>query len=166
MVKRDNLEEEFLHLLNENFGILLKIAGSYSKTTHDREDLLSETVLQLWQAYPSFGGRSKGSTWLYRVALNTALNKSRHEKTQAFIRYGEYPPGNESPFGLSDDFPKWELYDVLYKAIEKLNDFDKAIILLYLDGKSHEEIGAVMDMSRSNVGTRIGRIKEQLKKYQ
>lgn len=155
-------QKAFTKILEAHLGILLKISAVYSRTRQDREDLLDEMTYQLWKSFPTFEGRSALSTWVYRVALNTALSKLKHDKRQTWVLFGDNGP-NWDQHIISEDPALHEMYEKLYETIEMLNAFDKAIILLYLDRHSHEEIGIIMGISQSNVGTRIGRIKQQLK---
>ena len=154
------LHERFIQLLETNLGIIPKITRAYTNTSQDREDLLSDIAFEMWKAYPHFKGKSKISTWIYRIALNTAMNYSRSTrkkwdflKNAVEVDYGE-------PSSESDLNPQIEL---LNDCIDELDEYNKAIILLYLDGYKHEEISEITGISKSNVGTRISRIKEQLR---
>ena len=154
------LHERFISLLEKNLGIILKISKAYTNTAQDREDLVNDIAYEMWKALPNFRGKSKVSTWIYRIALNTAMNyqkKSRRKRDflQDAIVY--YP--DETPH-KNDSNPQVEL---LYDWIAELDEFSKAIILLYLDGYRHNEIAELTGISKTNVGTRISRIKEQLK---
>ena len=159
---KDKLSEQFLSVFEENTGIIIKISRAFTHTSHDREDLINDIALELWKSFEKFKGDSKISTWIYRVALNTAINYKRKKK-------------NDSLFSFLNDFRKEEITpwlveqeesdesEVLYQCIDELNEINKAIVLLYLDGNSHAEISEIMGISKTNVATRIGRIKEQLK---
>jgi RNA polymerase sigma-70 factor (ECF subfamily) len=154
------LHERFISLLEANLGIILKISKAYTNTAQEREDLVNDIAYEMWKAFPNFKGKSKVSTWIYRIALNTAMNyqkKSRRKRDflQNIIEY--YP--DETP-NENDSNPQVEL---LYDWIAELDEFSKAIILLYLDGYKHDEIAEITGISKTNVGTRISRIKEQLK---
>lgn len=155
-------QKEFTNLLETHIGILLKISAVYSRTAQDRQDLLDEMTYQLWKSFASFQGRSSLSTWIYRVALNTALTKLRYDRRNVLIPYGDVSQHWDQHI-VSEDPALRDMYDQLYDSIEMLNDFDKAIILLYLDRHSYEQIAEVMGITQSNVGTRISRIKQQLK---
>lgn len=155
-------KNEFIILIEEHSRMIYKISGAYTKTSYDREDLISETVLQLWRTSVNFKGKSKISTWIYRVALNTAMNFNRKHKREAFILPTDFNSGNH--FKNLFEIEQSPELDILYQCIDELDEINKAIILLYLDGKPHEEIAEIIGISKSNVGTRIGRIKEQLKK--
>jgi RNA polymerase sigma-70 factor (ECF subfamily) len=159
MVNRQ-LHEHFISLLETHLGIILKIARAYTRTFQDREDLVSEIAYQMWKAFPAFKGKSKVSTWIYRIALNTALNfDRRNRKRKDFLKYAIEISSDVSPEGTGGN-PQIEL---LYECIAELDEFSKAIILLYLDGHKHDEIAEITGISTTNVGTRISRIKEALK---
>lgn len=155
-------KNEFVQLVEEYFPMIYKIAGAYTKTTHDREDLIGEMVFQLWRSSGSFEGKCKLSTWIYRVALNTAMNsRRRNHNERIFFTASSF---NDTDLKhLTNAEPSEEL-EILYQCIDELDDLNKAVILLYLDGNPHEEIAEITGMSRTNVGTRISRIKEQLRK--
>jgi len=155
-------KDEFIRVLDENIGILIKISRIYAFNEEDRKDLINEITFQLWKSYSSFNGDSKISTWLYRVSLNVSMNYSRQKKKEfRFTSINDFDIDNK---WIADyEVHNTEQYDILYKSIEKLSTINKAIILLYLDKQSHEEIAVVMGTSASNVGTRIGRIKQELK---
>jgi len=158
----DRLKEQFLDILEKNIGIIIKVARVYTKVAQDREDLMNDITLELWKSFNSFNGDAKISTWIYRVALNTSMNFKRKRKNESLFfslndfRKTEYSPWLIEPEHSTDS-------DILYRCIDELNEINKAIILLYLDGNSHDEISEITGISKSNVGTRIGRIKEQLR---
>ncbi|MDD4361316.1 MAG: RNA polymerase sigma factor [Bacteroidales bacterium] len=156
------IKEQFLDIIEKNIGIIIKIARVYTKVKQDREDLINDITLELWKSFKGFNGDSKISTWIYRVALNISMNYKRKKK-------------NDSLFQSINDFKKEDTYtwlveqndssdlEVIYECIDELNEINKAIILLYLDGNSHEEISEIIGISKTNVGTRISRIKEQIR---
>jgi RNA polymerase sigma-70 factor, ECF subfamily len=159
---KSNNTEEFLHIFESNKGLILKIVLAYTHNQSDREDLINDIALELWKSYPAFKGEARISTWIYRVALNTSMNFARKKKKDGIIL-----PSESMKHEITDppvfDHTYEDEYDVLYNCIEELNDINKAIILLYLDGNSHEEIAEITGISKTNVGTRVSRIKEQLK---
>ncbi len=155
-------EHEFVKLVEEHSPMICKIAGAYTKTMSDRKDLISETVLQLWKTSDSFQGKSKVSTWIFRVALNTAMNFKRKQKNDTLFL--SFDPGKADLFNCPIESEQTQELEILYQCIDELDEINKAIILLYLEGNSHEEISEIIGISKTNVGTRIGRIKEQLKK--
>ena len=148
-------------MIREHEGIIYKISRVYFDQEEDQKDLYQEIVYQLWRSYESFDNRSKWSTWMYRVALNTAISFLKKDKSKV---------KKVSSEGL-DNF-KMEPFDPvmeeriewLYKSIQGLSVVEKGIILLYLEGKRHEEIASITGFSTTNVGTRISRIKEKLKR--
>ena len=155
------LKEKFISVFEKNIGIILKISRAFTKTTHDREDLINDIVLELWKAYPSFKGDSKVSTWIYRISLNVSMNYKRNKKT-SLLFFSDSNQFDTSTW-LQDEEDN-EQTNLLYECIDELTEFNKALIILYLDGNSHDEISTITGISKTNVGTRISRIKEQIKK--
>jgi len=154
-------KDQFLNILEKNIGIIIKIARAYSKPLHDKEDLINDITLELWKSFARFKGDSKISTWIYRVALNTSMNyKRKKEKDKLFFLDDLKQIENQSWLIEQPDSSNSE---ILYQCIDELNQLNKAIILLYLDGNSHDEISDITGISKTNVGTRISRIKEQIK---
>ena len=158
-------KDAFIALIKENEAILFKVSKAYSKQAADQQDLYQEIVYQLWKSFASFKGESKISTWIYRVALNTCITHSKRKRKQV---QGLALDGNLSKLV---DLPEkeadkiWEeRLQFLYKEIKKLSLIDRALILLFLEGESYEAIGEIVGFSASNVGTRLGRIKQKLKK--
>jgi len=155
----DSLEERFVNELNENAGIVHRICRIYFRNEDDRQDAFQEIVYQLWKSYGSFKGQSKFSTWMYRVALNTAIThirKSKRDIVKPFLdnQYLQYPDG--------DDDTEEESVKLLYMAIDTLTSIDKAITLLYLDDHSYEEIASITGLTKTNVSVRLFRIKKRL----
>ena len=154
-------KDQFLDILEKNIGIIIKIARAYSKTFQDKEDLINDITLELWKSFGRFKGGSKISTWIYRIALNTSMNyKRKREKDRLFFLDDLKQIENLSWLIEQPDSSHSE---ILYQCIDELNQLNKAIILLYLDGNSHDEISDITGISKTNVGTRISRIKEQIK---
>jgi RNA polymerase sigma-70 factor (ECF subfamily) len=154
-------KDQFLDILERNIGIIIKIARAYSKTLHDKEDLINDITLELWKSFGRFKGDSKISTWIYRIALNTSMNyKRKREKDRLFFLDDLKQIENQSWLIEQPDSSHSE---ILYQCIDELNQLNKAIILLYLDGNSYDEISDITGISKTNVGTRISRIKEQIK---
>lgn len=146
----------FEQVMMEYKPLLLKVVNSYCQAPADRDDLMQEIAVQIWRSLNRYDGRVKLSTWLYRVALNVAISfhrKQKNESTETLTQVIEAPAQElENPQVAQ-----------LHRFINQLDEFNKAIILLYLDDLSHEEISEVLGISKSNVGTRISRIKEKLK---
>ncbi|WP_229316968.1 RNA polymerase sigma factor [Larkinella sp. C7] len=152
-----SIQQEFVQLMAQHQKLIHSLCSLYYRLPEDRKDLFQEIVLQLWKSYPSFNHQSKVSTWIYRVALNTVFARIRKDKAQP-----ERVPFSEQDFQLPMSEADNELTQALYQAISQLSDVDKAIIMLYLDEHSYEEMAAILAMSRTNVSTKINRIKTRL----
>ena len=156
------LKENFLDIFEQNIGIIIKISRGYTSIAQDREDLINDIALELWKSFKSFNGNSKISTWIYRVALNTSMNYKRKKKIDSlFLSLNDFKKYDTFPWLIEQE--NSSDIEVLYQCINELNEINKAIILLYLDGNSHDEISEITGVSKTNVGTRISRIKEQIK---
>jgi RNA polymerase sigma-70 factor (ECF subfamily) len=160
MVDTDQ-KSRFLELVEQNQDIVHKICTLYAWDVDDRKDLSQEIVCQLWKSYQSFRGDSKFTTWMYRVALNTALLDVRRSRRRIRTESLGIQHGNIS-VDVSDPEEQGTIAG-LYKAIGRLHQFDRAIILLYLEQFSYREISDVIGISESNVSVRLVRIKKKLK---
>ena len=152
-------EEAFTQLVKEHEGVIFKITSVYTNNYEDKKDLYQEIVFQLWKGFDSFRGDAKVSTWMYRVALNTAFTFLRKEKRKGHSVALE---NIELKYEHDDPILEERLKE-MYKQIRLLNDLEKGLILLLLEGKKYEEIVQITGLSSSNVGTRISRIKQKLK---
>ena len=148
-------EVQFLEKMKEHQGIIHKICRLYRESKEDREDLFHEILFQLWKSVSTFDNRSKFSTWMYRVALSTAIADYRKKKPA--IQYHAELPEREEEQGLDD-----EQRDLLLQAIKSLNDADKALILLYLEDFSYKEIADIAGITENNVGVKLSRIKGKI----
>lgn len=158
---KEILEKEFLSVLEQHIGIIVKIVNVYTHNVIDKKYLMSDIVFELWKSYPKFRGDAKVSTWLYRVALNIALKTKRKKNSNKLLFVEELIIfEGDTSIDTSEDKT---VIALLYKNIDKLNPINKAIILLYLENKSNEEIAEITGFSRTNISTRLNRIKEQLK---
>lgn len=154
------MKQEFISLIKENERIIFKITLLYTNNAQSREDLHQEIIFQLWKSFESFNNDSKFSTWMYRVALNTAIyHLKQHKKRITTIPLEVCTQTIPEEIDKSEE----EKIKMLYESIQLLNLLEKGIIILYLEGKSHLEISAIIGISTSNVGTKISRIKEKLK---
>jgi RNA polymerase sigma factor (sigma-70 family) len=154
-------ETQFLQLLNENKGILFKICKIYQDNADDRNDLLQEMTLQLWLAFDSFRGESKFSSWMYRVSLNTAIVFFKKQKRRPD---SEQLPNNfeqieDNQYGGE----KEERLALFYKAVQQLNKIEKALIYLYMENQTYEEIADNLGITALNARVRLNRIKNRLK---
>lgn len=156
------METKFLDNINSNLGIIYKVCNVYAGSMRDeREDLFQEILYQLWKSYPHFKGFSKFSTWMYRVALNTAMMHSQHKKHKLEITDLEL--SHEQIEDSVEQFHQDEKIQQLYKTIGTLSKVDKAIILLFLEEHSYDEIATLTGLTKSNVSVRLVRIKRTLK---
>lgn len=153
--------ELFLSLLESHQRLLLKVCWVYGNTSHHRDDLMQEIVGQLWMGFSRYDRSRKFSTWMYRVALNVAIDYRRRLKRWG--RQIEPLDMGEIPAEPTDDATKHQQLQDVHKLLELQSDADRALLLLYLEGHSHREIGEVLGMSESNVGTRLNRLKKSLK---
>jgi RNA polymerase sigma-70 factor, ECF subfamily len=152
------LKKRFSDEVYRHFGILHKICRVYKKDAADREDLLQEILFNAWRSYPRFEGRSKFSTWLYRVALNTALYQNRKDRLAGMLVPLEDKTLNTA--GEEDD----ENLKILYRAIDDLDPLEKSIVILFLDDQPYAEIAEITGLSVNNVGVKLTRIKTKMKK--
>ncbi|MCA0387118.1 MAG: sigma-70 family RNA polymerase sigma factor [Bacteroidetes bacterium] len=154
-------ESAFEKLLEQNYGIIRKISNLYGQSPDDKADLSQEISIQLWHAFPKFDENQKFSTWMYRIALNVAISHYRKNRTKGnfFTQYDE----NLHNIPASGEENRENKLALLEKFISELKELDKALMLLYLEKKKHEEIADILGISVSNAGTKIGRIKQLLK---
>ena len=155
------LEKQFVNLLDENQNIIHKVCRVYTNNSHAHKDLFQEVTIQLWKAYPKFRGDAKFSTWMYRVALNTAITLYRKSKRQI-------QTNDISDFHYKLEYDEYdgeieEQMQLLYKAIHQLSDIEKALILLYLEDKPYKEIAETMGITEVNARVKVNRIKTKLK---
>lgn len=153
-------EQEFLMRIEQHKGILYKVSKMYMDNSDDQQDLFQEIVLQLWKAYDSFKGESQFSTWMYRVAINTAIVFLKKEKR----KIDKYEIASENIKEQESDADEKELkLQHFYKALQQLDKIDKAIIFYQLEGFSHKEIGSNLGISEGNARVKLNRAKEKLK---
>lgn len=161
-MKPQEQEAEFVSLLEENQNIVHKICRLYTQSEAEHKDLFQEISIQLWRSFDRFEGKSKFSTWMYRVGLNTAITLYRKNKkridTNALndeisrIELDQYDP-------VVDEQLNW-----LYQTIEEFSEIDKALVLLYLEDKRYDEIAQTLGISAVNARVKMNRIKQRLKK--
>jgi len=153
-------EQEFLNRMESHKGILYKVSKMYMDNSDDQQDLFQEIVCQLWKSYDSFRNESQFSTWMYRVAVNTAIVFLKKEKRKV----DKYEIASENiRDDESDSYIKENQLEHFYKAVQKLDKIDKAIIFYQLEGFSHKEIGDNLGISEGNARVKLNRAKEKLK---
>jgi len=149
-------QQHFVSLIEQNKSLIYKFCYMYANEADTPQDLFQEVVLNMWKGYPSFRGDSSIQTWMYRIALNTCVT---------FLRKSGARPKITS---LSEDLIVYDdatdtlQIKELYTLINRLNEIEKAIVLLYLEERSYDEIAQIVGITRNNVGVRINRIKEKL----
>ena len=157
------LQADFVKTIEQNKGIIYKIARSYCKDPDDKQDLIQEILFQLWKSFDKFDSSYKFSTWMYRIALNVSISFYRKEKLRQQISQ----PLPESVLYLKDDNTTAgdlnNKLDQLHQFISELKELDRAIIILYLEGNNQQDIGEILGLTVTNVSTKVSRIKEHLK---
>lgn len=152
------LEKEFVAHIQQHQRIIHKVCNMYEQEATGREDLFQEIVLQAWHSFSKFRGDSKFSTWLYRVALNTAIAFLRKDKKHpAIISTILFPESSE----IKDETE--EQVKAMYKAIAALSKIDKALVMLYLEDYDYKEIGETLGITANNVAVKMNRLKVKLK---
>lgn len=152
-------QQEFLQLLQQHKGVLYKVTRLYADKTEDRDDLVQEITYQLWKTYDSFEGKSTFSTWMYKVALNTAFTFLRKEKKKidnaALEEHMDFIAENH-------DDSQEEKLKYFYAAVQELNHIEKALIFLFLEGIPHKEIASNLGITEVNARVKLNRTKEKL----
>jgi RNA polymerase sigma-70 factor (ECF subfamily) len=159
-----NANERFVQLLEEHKRILYKLASVYCPDAEERDDLVQEMVIQLWRAFPRYDDRFKFSTWMYRIGMNVAISFFRSERRRIretvaldHIEVIDYTAADRVMGEAGDDLR------LLQRLVEQLDEMSRALIVLYLEGYSHNEIADILGISATNVGTRINRIRNRLR---
>lgn len=152
----------FKRWLEQHSGLVFKVARTFAPDDADRDDLVQEILLQLWRSLPRFEGKAKESTWIYRVALNTALawHRGEHRRRAAhtpLIAIEEFPEPDDPAARR-----RGELVANLYAAIRRLPKVDAALVLLFLDDLSYREMAEVLGISETNVGVKLNRVRKAL----
>jgi RNA polymerase sigma-70 factor, ECF subfamily len=155
-------QEQFLSLINQHQSMLHKVCNVYCHSATDRQDLFQEIIIQVWKAFPTFRAESKFSTWMYRIALNTAISDLRRKERKPKVLFPENAPANLSAEGY--DAQKEEQINQLYKAIGHLTEIEKALVMLYLEDKSYDEMEEILGINQNNLRVKMNRIKEKLRK--
>lgn len=160
MNHRNELNRAFQEIIEHHQGILFKVARAYCFHEEDRKDLIQEMLIQIWKSLPRYRREYAITTWLYRISLNVAISfyrKSLRRKKHEGLVERELLTAQSA----TEDKEAESVY--LERIVMELNEFDRALLILYLDEKSYAEICEISGISVSNVGTRLGRIREKLK---
>ncbi|NOR76269.1 MAG: sigma-70 family RNA polymerase sigma factor [Draconibacterium sp.] len=156
------MEKEFIQIVQKNQGIIHKVCNIYCDVQEDRNDLFQEIVAQLWKSFPTFQNRSKFSTWMYRVALNTAITsfkKAKRRPDQNRLTYDNFQIEDDSY-----DIETEENIKQLHRAVAQLSGVEKSIVLLYFENKKYDEIAEITGITQNYVRVKMNRIKKKLKK--
>ena len=154
-------EKTFKKWLDDHKGLILKVLRSFAENTQDQDDLFQDICLQLWLSVPNFDGKAKASTWIYRVALNTAIvyrrgQKRRKHRPQQWLSF-RCESQNENPVPLLD-----ETIEKVYEAVRKLPRLEASVVLMSLEGLSYNEMADVLGISADNVGVKLNRARKNL----
>lgn len=157
-------ETVFRHWLDRHTGLILKIVRGYAITPQDQDDLFQDILLQLWSSIPSFRGEAKETTWIYRVAFNTALawrrtERRRRQKHETFI---QFDASSQEQASHVDSLAEREIIDQLYAAIRSLPRVDASLALMHLEGVSYQEMAEVLGISENYIGVKLNRIRKEL----
>jgi RNA polymerase sigma-70 factor (ECF subfamily) len=154
-------KQHFQNIIDQYKGILFKVARAYCPDPEDRQDLIQEIMIQIWLSIRKFNNQYKITTWLYRISLNVAISFYRKSST----RSNKFDRLNDQIVEIQDQdkSENEKQLVILEQFISELKEIDKALMILYLDDKSHCDIAEILGISVSNVGTKIGRIKDKLK---
>lgn len=149
---------DFIALLAQHRNIIYKVCNLYMDSREQREDLFQEITLQAWKSYTHFRNDSRFSTWLYRVALNTAITYFKKEQRRsAVVLAADFPETSDIPDAAEEQLM------AMYKAIATLSKIDKALVMLYLEDYSYQEIGDILGITANNVAVKMNRVKSRLK---
>ena len=154
------LEKEFLNMIEAQKRTIYKVCYMYAQDQDDLNDLFQETVLNLWKSFPRYRGDSKLSTWVYRIAMNTCITFLRH----ASVRPQTVPMTAQVDSTLEADVETASQLRELYKLINQLGKLERALILLWLEERSYQEMADILGLSKANVAVKLNRIREKLKK--
>lgn len=160
-MKDQDLKKEFLGLVNQHISIIHRITRLYEDTEEDRRDLFQEILLNLWNGFRGFRQEAKFGTWLYRVALNTAITGLRRRKRLVGVTLLE---DHHEKIPVDSHEQMKEDIQILYDAISRLDKLERAIIILYLEERTYEEIADIVGITPNNTGVKINRIKKKLEK--
>ena len=148
-------KQDFIRIINDHQGIVRSLCKAYYTSHDDQKDAYQDIILQLWKSFDTFRGESQLSTWIYRVSLNTLLTKVRNERNKVIA---EPISDQVAPMMMADDDR-----ELLGMVLQSLKDVDKAIVILYLEGYKNKEISQMLDITPTNISTRLNRVRTELK---
>jgi RNA polymerase sigma factor (sigma-70 family) len=154
-------KDQFIYLIQQNKKLIFKVCNAYCRDPEDRKDLVQEVIIRLWQSFHKYDNQFKLSTWMYRIAINTAISyyraSSKKQKVTISIHDSLIDIADENTAELDENIK------LLYHFINQFNDLNKALMILYLDNNSYKDIAEILGISETNVATKINRLKLQLK---
>ena len=151
-------EQEFANIVREHKSTIYTVCYMFSKNQNEVDDLFQEVLLNLWRGIEHFKGESKLATWIYRISLNTCISANRKKKKHATETLSQ-----QADIYAATDEAETRQIQMLHKRVHRLRPFDRAIVLLWLEGLPYDEIGAITGISAKNVSVRLVRIREELK---
>lgn len=151
-------EQEFANIVREHKSTIYTVCYMFSKNQDEVDDLFQEVLLNLWRGIEHFKGESKLATWIYRISLNTCISANRKKKKHATETLSQ-----QADIYAATDEAETRQIQMLHKRVHRLRPFDRAIVLLWLEGLPYDEIGAITGISAKNVSVRLVRIREELK---
>jgi len=158
MKNKGDIEKEFIQIIEQYKQVIYKVCYVYANDSEQLNDLYQDIVINLWKGFPNFRGESKHSTWIYRISLFTCISFIRKDKKRPVI-----VPLSVNAELLHEDEDKTGMLHELYSMINKLGKLERALILLWLEEKSYNEIAEITGLSRNNVAIKLMRIKDKLK---
>lgn len=162
-MKAERIDQEFLELVNKHQPVIHKVCRMYADNADDRQDLFQETLYQLWRSYPSFKGRSNFGTWMYRIALNTAITALRRQGRKP--EHVEVDDDIEQTLISHETLGEAQRTNLLNRAIQTLNPIERALVMLYLENLSYKEMSEILGLSENNVGVKLNRLKTKLQNF-
>lgn len=151
-------EQEFANIVREHKSTIYTVCYMFSKNQDEVDDLFQEVLLNLWRGIEHFKGESKLATWIYSISLNTCISADRKKKKHATETLSQ-----QADIYAATDEAETRQIQMLHKRVHRLRPFDRAIVLLWLEGLPYDEIGAITGISAKNVSVRLVRIREELK---
>ncbi len=161
-MKAEDRTGQFLAVTDSHKGIIYKVARAYTSSADDRQDLVQEILVQLWRSFHRYDPQYRHSTWIYRIALNTAISHVRGENRRSGVNQALPDSILSLDEGPADTEAEAAL-EYLHQCIRELREIDRAVILLWLERKTQQEISHILGLTPTHVGTRVARIKQQLK---
>ena len=156
------LEKDFLDMIDAHERVIYKVCYFSAKNHDELDDLFQETVLNLWKSFPNFRGDSKVTTWIYRIALNTCINFDSQRSTQD--RLLTVPLTTEEVGNLAADDDRDSLFQELHESIDRLNEKERQLILLWLEDMSYQTMADILGTTTNNIGVKLNHIRHKLRK--